>query len=82
MRSARVMASRDFRGDRARLPHHHESNDRYSQTERFHLCEMSKHSLKRDVVIEAANIPQLHEKEERRCCILQASHNWMRRKSD
>jgi hypothetical protein len=43
---------------------------------------MAKDRLEWDVVVEAAHISQLHEKEKCRCCILQASHNRMGCKSD
>ncbi len=72
----------DFRSNDARLPHHDECNKGHRQTERLHLRQMSQDRLEGDVVVEAAHISQLYEKEERCCRILQAGHNRMRRKSD
>ena len=43
---------------------------------------MSRDRLEGNIVIETAYISQLHEKEERRCRVLQAGHDRMRRKPD
>jgi len=72
---------RDFRCDRACIPHHGKGDQCDGEAQGLHLRQMRGHPGERDALIEAAHVAQLDEKEESRCRVLQTGHDRMRRES-
>jgi hypothetical protein len=73
---------RYFRHKFARVPHCREGDGGNRHTQRFDLRQMCRHLGERYVVIETANVAELHEKQQQRGCILKSGHHRLRRELD